>query len=87
MPALTKHAVRFLLDGEIITVICADLGKADAICQALDHLETGGVEVNDVGTVSIIVKAYPAGEVLADPKLGRVIDTTPPYVLPERVAA
>lgn len=76
MPALTKYAVRFILNGKSRTYVLDDLGASDAICTAIDLLE---LDVPDIGAcrgIAVIVKPWPEGAHLADEGEGPLIDTT-----------
>jgi hypothetical protein len=90
---LKKHAVRFIHQDNSRTYIVNALGTLDAICCALDLLESDVPAIESAIGLAVVSKAYPEGAHLACEGDGPIIDTTrvPLHVveseLPERVAA
>lgn len=73
---LKKYAIRFILNGNSRTYVLQDVGSSDAICTALDLLESDVPGINDVRGLAVIAKAWPEGACLALEGEGPVIDTT-----------
>lgn len=88
-----KHAVRFIHAGKSRTYIVNDVGTVDAICTALDLLESDVPDIQSCVGLAVISKAWPEGAHLATEGDGPIIDTTRPALVPvfvdpaERVAA
>lgn len=84
---MKKYAVRFIINGSSRTYIVADLGTPDAICQAIDHLESDVPELLEARGLAIIAKPYPEGEHLACEGEGPVINKSLYLTFPELAAA
>lgn len=73
---LKKYAVRFIHGNLSRTYILNDISTLDAICTALDLLETDVPAIGDCLGLAIIAKPWPEGAHLACEGDGPVIDTT-----------
>ncbi len=86
---MNKYAIRFIHNGKSRTYIVNDIGSVDAICTALDLLESDVPDIKSCIGLAVIAKAWPEGAHLANEGEGPVIDTTrqPLRLVPERDAA